>query len=111
MFGYFGDLKVKLLNDSTIAVTLYVCKGAPSYNSGILWDTIVLKKNTAIYIPKDETTCKITFLFKNNGIIVTQKQSNLNFGCGFGQGVFADGFYKKVSSKIPVIKDPEDDIH
>jgi hypothetical protein len=28
----------------------------------------------------------------------------LNFGCGFGHGVFADGFYKKRSSKTPILR-------
>ena len=106
-YGYFGDIKVKLLANSRIAITLFVCKGAPSYNSGTIWDTLHYQNNKAIYLtPEDDSTCKITFTFKKTGIFINQQQANLNFGCGFGHGVFADGYYKKISSKIPVIDDP-----
>ena len=108
-YGYFGDIKIKLLDQSKIAITLFVCKGAPGYHSGALWDTIEYKNNIAVYIPENDSTCKITFTFKRSGITVIQYQSNLNNGCGFGQGVFADGYYRKVSAKIPIIKDPEED--
>jgi len=106
-YGYFGEIKVKLLPKSKIAITLFVCKGAPSYNSGTIWDTLTFKNSKALCTtPDDDSTCKITFRFKKNGVSVDQQQANLNFGCGFGHGVFADGYYRKISSKIPVINEP-----
>src|SRR5687768_11298298 len=29
IYGYFGEIRVKMIDDSTIAVSFYVCKGAP----------------------------------------------------------------------------------
>ena len=108
-YGYFGDIDVKLLDSSRIAISFFVCKGAPSYNQGSFVDTLTYKQNIAIHTtPEDDTTCRITFRFGNKGVTVEQYQADLNFGCAFGHGVFADGFYKKVSSKVPVIRDIED---
>jgi len=105
-YGYFGDINVKLLDSSRIAISLFVCKGAPSYNSGSFIDTISYLNNTAIHrTPEDDTSCRINFAFTKKGIQVEQYQANPNFGCGFGHAVFADGFYKKTSSKIPEIID------
>jgi hypothetical protein len=53
----------------------------------------------------DDTSCRITFHFTSKGVTVDQAQANPNFGCGFGHAVFADGYYKKVSGRVPVIKD------
>lgn len=103
IYGYFGEIRVKRLDSSKIAMSFYVCKGAPSYNSGSFIDTLDYIKGKAVYIPEDDSTCKITFHFKKQGIDVTQSQANLNVGCGFGHAVFADGYYKKVSKKTPEI--------
>ena len=109
-YGYFGEINVKLLKNSKIAFTLFVCKGAPSYNSGTIWDTLNYQNNVSIYkTSEDSSTCKIVLSFKKSGLTIEQHQADLNFGCGFGHGVFADGFYKKTSSKIPIIKDPAKD--
>ncbi|MES2430755.1 MAG: hypothetical protein V4556_07435 [Bacteroidota bacterium] len=107
-YGYFGEAKIKLLDSSKIAVSLFVCKGALSYNSGSFIDTLKYLNNKAIYrAPDYDTSCKIIFTFSNKGVIVEQYQSDINFGCGFGHAVFADGFYKKTSVKIPVIDNLE----
>lgn len=108
-YGYFGDIDVKLLDSSRIAMSFFVCKGAPSYNMGSFIDNLTYKNNIAIHTtPEDDTTCRINFIFTKKGITVDQHQADLNFGCGFGHGVFADGFYKKTTSKVPVIIDLED---
>jgi hypothetical protein len=111
-YGYFGGLKVKLLNNSKIAICFFICKGAPSYNSGSFSDTLKYQKNQAIYrIPEDDSTCRITLIFKSRGVMIEQTQKDLNNGCGFGQGVFANGFYKKKSNKVPAICDIEDEYY
>ena len=107
-YGYSGNIKVKLLDSSKIVIYLFVCKGAPSYNSGSFLDTIPYSKNIAIYrTPEEDASCKIILYFTKKGIKVEQYQDNLNYGCSFGHGVFADGYYKKVSSKIPIITEDE----
>ena len=89
-------------------IVLGIDMGAPAYNSGELIDTLTFKDNMCVYKgDNDDTTCRITFTFTKYGIKVNQKQADLNNGCGFGHGVFADGFYKKVSNKIPILIHPQ----
>jgi hypothetical protein len=107
-YGSFGTIKVKLINADTIKVSLYICIGAPSYHDGYLVDTLVYRDHWAVYHhAEDDTSCRITFYFTAKGVMVAQAQANLNFGCDFGHAVFADGYYKKVSGSVPVIKDEE----
>ena len=110
-YGKFGTIKVKLLKNSKIAISLYVCKGAISYNSGSFVDTLEFKNNIAVFTtPEYDSTCKIVFTFKQKSLTILQTQANLNNGCGFGHGVFADGTYNRISKKVPIISDPMEDL-
>jgi len=109
-YGLEGEICVKRLSFNKIVITLYFYNGLPSGHSGSLVDTVAYMKNTSVYTtPEWDKSCKITFRLNQKGVIVDQKQNNLNDGCGFGQGVFVDGYYKKVSSKIPILKEPGTD--
>jgi hypothetical protein len=108
-YGYFGSINVKRIKDSSLAMSFFVCRGAPGYNSGSFVDTVNYKRNnTVIYTPFEfDSTCVLTFKFTSQGVMVYEQAENINNACGFGGGVAAnDLFYKKVSSKTPVIKDP-----
>lgn len=107
-YGYYGKVQVKKLSANRILMTFGVNKGAPSYNSGSFIDTLYYRDNKAIYTdPSSDSTCKITFIFSSAGITVKEETADFNFGCGFGHGVVADGFYKKISSKIPLLENYE----
>ena len=107
IYGYFGQIQVKKINSEKIIMTFEVNKGAPSYNSGSFVDTLVYKENKAIFRDTEvDSTCKVIFNFDKRGITVREETANCNWGCGFGHGVVADGFYKKVSSKIPILTYP-----
>jgi hypothetical protein len=109
IYAYFGEVRIKLIDKSKIAISLYVLKGAPSYSSGSFVDTLHYQNQHATYLTSDDSSCKIEFLFNTKGLTITQYQQNLNFGCGFGHGVLADGYYPKISENIPVITDlPEE---
>jgi len=107
--GYNGTIRVKLLNRDTIAVSLYVCIGPPNYNSGSFVDTMIYQNHRAVYHHcESDTTCRIFFSFTGKGVSVEQVQPDPNSGCGFGHSVFADGDYRKVSAKVPVIAMEDD---
>src|SRR5262249_7144925 len=56
-----------------------------------------IEGDTAIFKPDGaEDECKITLKFSGGKLIVTQTGT-----CGFGNHVYADGTYTKVSSKKP----------
>jgi len=106
VYGYSGEIQVKKINSEKIIMSFEVNKGAPSYNSGSFIDTLIYKENRVIYTdPESDPTCKITFKFDKKGITVTEETADYNFGCGFGHAVVADGYYKKISKKVPILID------
>ncbi len=107
IYGYTGQIQVKKIAVDTIVMTFEVNKGAPSYNSGSFVDTLNYNNNIAIYNNAEfDSTCKITFSFTKKGVVVKEETDNPNFGCDFGHAVFADGFFKKTSSKTPILVEP-----
>jgi hypothetical protein len=101
---YFGEIQVLALSKDKIIVSLFLCKGYPSYNSGSFIDTLEYKENKTIYFyPKTNPTCKIYFNFTKKNLII--KQDSINDDCGFGNGVYADCLMKKTSSLRPKIVD------
>ena len=107
-YGYSGQIQVKAITNDKIVITLCVCKGAPSYNLGSMVDTLKYINNKAVYIAADDidSMCKITFQFDKKGVTVVEETADYNSGCGFGHAVVADGFYKRTSSKIPILTEP-----
>lgn len=98
-YGYFGTMKVKLVDSNRIFADFYICKGAPGYNSGSFSDTLLYKNNIAIYTTAADNSCIITFNFNaTGGVDVDEKTKDSAAGCGFGKGVLTNGFYTKVIS-------------
>jgi site-specific DNA-adenine methylase len=109
-YGRFGEVQIKELPHNKVVMTFYNCIGAPSYNSGSFVDTLAYKDNTIIFTePEYDPGCEIRFTFSDSGIVAVEKTEDYNGGCGFGHGVFADGFYKRISSKEPILKYPMSD--
>jgi hypothetical protein len=104
-YGYFGTVKVKEVDSNRIFVNFYVCKGAPSYNSGSFEDNLLYKNGIAVHTTTDDASCIITFNFNTaGGVTVEEKTKDLNSGCGFGHAVVANGFYKKIVGTTKVAK-------
>ncbi len=103
IYGCYGTLKMKLIGQTRVIVGFNISKGYPSYNSGSFLDTLDYRNNTAVYKDAFDTTCRLTLRVSPKGVTVTEKTADYNFGCGFGHGIVANGFFKKVSSAVPVI--------
>ena len=56
---------LKAIDNDKIVINLNINRGAPSYNMGILVDTIEVKNNQAIYETKEKSDgpCKLIFTF------------------------------------------------
>ena len=108
-YGYFGNIKVKEIGNSKIVLHLFVCKGAPSYNSGSAFDTLEIKNNVAIYTTEDDSTCRLVLTFYKRGIMLEQFAEDINFACGFGHAVDAYGFYRRTSNLTPTDEELTDD--
>jgi hypothetical protein len=107
-YGYAGLIQVNKLPGNKILMTFTINKGAPSYNSGSFADTLNYLNDQAVYTNAGaDTSCHITFKFTDSGVTVKEKTADLNSGCGFGHAVVADGFFKKVSSFVPELRNPK----
>ena len=102
-YGYFGNAKVLLLDTTSVIVNFFICKGAPSYNSGSFVDTLHYEKNQVVYNGDGltDSTCKLEIKFARDKFFVQLFSQNINWACGFGHGVDAYGNFKKVTSKKP----------
>ena len=102
--GNFAEIRIKLLSDSLIALSLYSNKGYPEYTSGSFTDTLKYLDNKAIHHSKLDNDCSIAFDFVIDGLRIKQIYSDPTSTCGFGKGVLPLGFIGKYSSDTPVIQ-------
>ena len=106
MYGYFGSVRVKLISNSKIAINFYICKGYISYTSGSFYDTLDYRNNNAVYkAPDYDSTCHIEITFTYKGVKIDENTANFNSGCGFGHGVVAKAFFRRISKRIPSDKE------
>ena len=93
-----GTVKVKKISADKIKVSLFVIGGPPSHNMGEFMEVIKIKNGVANYKSGD---CALKFIFNAKAVKVVQS----GWDCGFGNGVAAGGYYKKISSKVPDMED------
>jgi hypothetical protein len=110
--GNTGEIRVKRLSPSKIAVAVFVVTW-PWGSYGDFVDTLTLKGNEAVYTVKIkdttsfacDSTCRISFIFKGSRLIIKQTSEESRFPCGFGERADISGVYRRVSTKVPVIRD------
>jgi hypothetical protein len=78
-------------------------RGAPSYNLGYAYGRFALANHIGVYHVSywSEGECNIVFTFETESVHV--EQIGLDFDCGFGHGVYADGDYSLVDDRPPVL--------
>jgi hypothetical protein len=89
-----GTVKVQKISSDKILISIFVIGGPPSHNMGEFNKELKIKNGVASYKSGD---CGIKFTFNSKAVKVIQT----GFDCGFGNGVSANGYYKKISSKVP----------
>ena len=85
--------------EDVIGFELFCIRGAPSYNSGSALGRLLSGHDVAVFSPNKK--CSIVLIFKPNRIEVTQ--IGMDFDCGFGGTVYADGTYILIDDKPPVL--------
>jgi len=104
--GNFGEIRVKKISPTKVAVALYVISDAPAYDSGDFVDTLTFRNNQAVFAKSGfDTSCRIYFGFSKSLLVVKQTSKIHPSPCGFGWNANISGVYKKVSAKAPVIRD------
>jgi len=92
--GPVGSVTVFAETDTTILFFIDICRGAPSYNLGQLYDRLKIENGKGIYFSKydfDEKGCKWEVIIDNNTLTI--KTIDNCFECGFGGNVIADNKY------------------
>ena len=98
--GKIGNIIIYPETDNTILFYIDLNRGAPSYNMGSLYGRVKINNDKGIFYTKSdyaEKGCKWTFHFTENNLIIETVNQESN--CGFGYAVFADGEYKRKSTK------------
>jgi len=93
-----GEAKITVYQESEHTIMFYISiqNGPPSYNMGALFGKVEIDNGTAVY-SSQEFDCKWSMIFTPNSLIIRTLQNKDD--CGFGNAVYAEGTYKKISSK------------
>ena len=95
-----GYLQVYAESDSTILFYMDLNRGAPSYNMGALYGRVRIVNDSGTSFTKFDTLsngCKLLFYFSKDKIDISTIGEQDD--CYFGNGVEADGSFKKYSNK------------
>ena len=103
--GHSGELRVLLLDSNKVAMSFYINKGYPGYESGAFMDTLSYDDNQVSYSPVKEAGCRILFHFRPDTVAISQIYTDPHSGCGFAPGVLIATLFKKTSGERPVIQD------
>jgi len=101
--GRTGNISVFPETDTTILFYVDVNRGAPSYNMGALYGRVKIINGKGTFYTKLDSSyngCKWAFLFSKS--MLSLRTIGEYYDCGFGQAVYVDGDFEKISSKIPV---------
>ncbi|MGV8137822.1 MAG: hypothetical protein AB2L20_21645 [Mangrovibacterium sp.] len=89
--GPVGSVTVFAETDTTILFFIDICRGAPSYNLGQLYDRLKIENGKGIYFSKydfDEKGCKWQVTIGDNTLTIKTLEDC--YECGFGGNVIAD---------------------
>lgn len=100
IYGYWGEIKVKLVERGKILLSLTIHNGAPNNSSGSFIDTLKYNRNIAVYTPSNNPACQIRFRFTDGGVDVAEELVDLHSDCFGKHGAIAGGFYKKISAEF-----------
>lgn len=102
--GHTGEIKVRLLNGDSIAISFVVSSGAPSYRTASIIDTLRYQFNRVIYKPFPNANCGVVIVFHNDRAETRQSFRDPGDDCGFGKDVMVSAFFEKYSDEPPYIR-------
>jgi hypothetical protein len=101
--GNFAEIRVKLLDDSKIALTTYFNSGYPKYASDSFIDTLDYSSNSCTYFNELDPACKVIFNFMHDEVAIIYVFKDDGHDCFFGKGIIATGKINKTYDDVPVI--------
>jgi hypothetical protein len=97
-----GTLYVYPESDSTVLVALDISNGPPAFHLGNLYRRVVVRRGVgrcAFESTEYTQNCRLRLAFSPQSVVIETEQGHGE--CGFGQGVSADGTYRRTSSAVP----------
>ena len=105
IWGHSGEIRVKRLETHRLALSFFMNKGYPGYESGAFIDTLWYEDQLAKYSPPTDTDCILLFVFDETTIELRQAYQDPHCSCGFGKGVLISSSFIKQSDETPIIQD------
>ena len=102
--GHSGEIRAKLLSENKLALSFYLDKGSPNFESAFFKDTFYYFDNRISYHSPTDTDCTISFQFNEKEVETFFVHSNPECSCGFMNGVIIPATFEKCSTEIPIIK-------
>lgn len=103
--SHSGEIRIKLLDSQTVAMSFFICKGYPGYEKGSFVDTLAYENNRVLYHPAQDGGCTVSFWFDGESASTEQYFTDPTSPCGFAKGVMIAASFEKKSSETPVIQD------
>ena len=97
------SLEITKIDNSHIALGFIGVSDSPEYNIGQLYDTISGEGNRFTYSGKKSNMNCAFSVYLTNDLAIVRTIDN-RYDCGFGNGVFIIGCYRKVADTIAVHK-------
>jgi hypothetical protein len=97
-----GTLYVYPESDSTVLVALDISNGPPAFHLGNLYQRVAVRRGVghcAFQSEEYSQDCQLRLAFAAQAVVITTEQGHGE--CGFGQGVAADGTYRRTSAAVP----------
>jgi len=103
--GHSGEMRVELLDSGRVAISFYMNKGYPNYESGSFIDTLTYDEDMARYSPSCDSTCTMIFWFTDKSMELRGLYTDPKSSCGFVSGVMRAAIFEKTSGDRPIIQD------
>jgi hypothetical protein len=97
-----GTVSVYSETDSTILVYIEIIGGAPAFNTGTMYERIIVNEGKGLFDKKleyESDACKFELTF-NKSLLTINTLDGLT-SCGFGNSILVDGEFIKKSNICP----------
>ena len=94
----FGRVYIYCQEGDSISFDLYVCAGAPNYNTGELYGTLEIANGKGLFKSSEFGNCVLDFTFTDNSVKISQQEGG--YECGFGNGVSVNNTFVRKQDEI-----------
>jgi hypothetical protein len=101
--GQFAEIRVKLLDHQTVALSSYFNKGYPDYSVEAFLDTLSYSYNACAFVHERDPYCKIIFQFSNSEVQLLYVFPDNGHQCIFSPGAIVTGKIEKLYDAVPII--------